>query len=87
VNQQIRISPVRVIDQDGEKMGIMEVDEARSAAEERGLDLVEVAPTARPPVCKIMDYGKYKYEQAKQAKAAQKKQHHVHVKLCFAAAR
>jgi translation initiation factor IF-3 len=58
----------------------MEVYEARTIAEERGLDLVEVAPTARPPVCKIMDYGKYKYEQAKQAKEAKKKQHQVHVK-------
>jgi len=80
VNYQIRISPVRVIDEDGEQLGIMEVDEARSIAEQRGLDLVEVAPTARPPVCKIMDYGKYKYEQAKQAKEAKKKQHQVHVK-------
>ena len=80
VNRQIKISPVRVIDDDGEQLGIMEVDQARTIAEERGLDLVEVAPTARPPVCKIMDYGKYKYEQAKQAKEAKKKQHQVHVK-------
>jgi translation initiation factor IF-3 len=80
VNHQIKISPVRIIDEDGEQLGIMEVYEARTIAEERGLDLVEVAPTARPPVCKIMDYGKYKYEQAKQAKEAKKKQHQVHVK-------
>ena len=80
VNYQIRISPVRVIDEDGEQLGIMEVDEARSIAEQRGLDLVEVAPTARPPVCKIMDYGKYKYEQAKKDKEAKKKQHQIHVK-------
>jgi translation initiation factor IF-3 len=80
VNQQIRISPVRIIDEDGEQLGIMEVHAARQIAEERGLDLVEVAPTARPPVCKIMDYGKYKYEQAKRDKEAKKKQHQVTVK-------
>jgi len=80
VNQQIRISPVRIIDEDGEQLGIMEVHAARQIAEERGLDLVEVAPTARPPVCKIMDFGKYKYEQAKRDKEAKKKQHPVTVK-------
>ena len=80
VNHQIRISPVRVIEEDGGQLGILEVDEARSIAEQRGLDLVEVAPTARPPVCKIMDYGKYKYEQAKKDKEAKKKQHQIHVK-------
>ncbi len=80
MNQQIRISPVRIIDEDGEQLGIMEVHAARQIAEERGLDLVEVAPTARPPVCKIMDYGKYKYEQAKRDKEAKKKQHQVTVK-------
>ena len=80
VNQQIRISPVRIIDEDGEQLGIMEVHAARQIAEERGLDLVEVAPTARPPVCKIMDFGKYKYEQAKRDKEAKKKQHQVTVK-------
>jgi translation initiation factor IF-3 len=80
VNSQIRISPVRVIDEDGEQLGILEVNEARNLAEERGLDLVEVAPNARPPVCKIMDYGKYKYEQAKKEKEAKKKQHTVQVK-------
>ncbi len=71
---------MRVVDEDGEQLGIMEVDEARTAAEERGLDLVEVAPNARPPVCKIMDYGKYKYEQAKKEKEAKKKQHQAQVK-------
>jgi translation initiation factor IF-3 len=80
VNHQIRISPVRVIDEDGEQLGILEVHAARQIAEERGLDLVEVAPTARPPVCKIMDYGKYKYEQAKREKEAKKKQHQTAVK-------
>ena len=58
----------------------MEVHEARRTAEERGLDLVEVAPNARPPVCKIMDYGRYKYEQAKKEKEAKKKQHHIAIK-------
>lgn len=71
---------MRVVDEDGEQLGIMEVDKARTAAEERGLDLVEVAPNARPPVCKIMDYGKYKYEQAKKEKEAKKKQHQAQVK-------
>lgn len=80
VNFQIKISPVRIIDEEGEQLGIMEVDEARRIAEERGLDLVEVAPNARPPVCKIMDYGRYKYEQAKKDKLAKKKQHQVTVK-------
>ena len=80
VNFQIKISPVRIIDEEGEQLGIMEIDEARTIAEERGLDLVEVAPNARPPVCKIMDYGRYKYEQAKKEKQAKKKQHQITVK-------
>ena len=65
VNDRIRISPVRLIDVDGEQIGIVSTDEARSIADDRGLDLVEVAPNSRPPVCRIMDYGKYKYEQAR----------------------
>jgi len=80
VNYQIKISPVRVIDDEGAQLGIMEVHEARQIAEERGLDLVEVAPNARPPVCKIMDYGRYKYEQAKKEKEARKKQHQITIK-------
>ncbi len=80
VNRQIRISPVRVIDPDGVQLGIMPIEQALAAAEERGLDLVEVAPNARPPVCRIMDYGKYKYEEARKARLARKKQHQVHVK-------
>ncbi|MFS8636621.1 MAG: translation initiation factor IF-3 [Gemmatimonadota bacterium] len=80
VNRQIRISPVRVIDPDGVQLGIMPIEEALAAAEERGLDLVEVAPNARPPVCRIMDYGKYKYEEARKARLARKKQHQVQVK-------
>ena len=69
VNRQIRISPVRVIGGDGEQLGVLAIDEALAIAEERGLDLVEVAPMARPPVVKIMDYGKYKFEEAKAARA------------------
>jgi translation initiation factor IF-3 len=80
VNERIRISPVRLIDETGEQVGIVPTDEARSMAEERGLDLVEVAPNSRPPVCRIMDYGKYKYEAARKAREARKKQHTVTVK-------
>jgi translation initiation factor IF-3 len=76
----IRLSPVRVIAPDGAQLGILSVDEAIQAAEARGLDLVEVAPMARPPVCRIMDYGKFKFEQAKAARAAKKKQHSVQLK-------
>src|SRR5690349_20807076 len=80
VNRQIRISPVRVIADDGEQLGVLPIDEALAAAQARGLDLVEVAPLARPPVVKIMDYGKFKFEQAKAARAAKKKQHVIHLK-------
>ncbi len=80
VNQQIRISPLRVIAPDGAQLGILDRDTALAAALERGLDLVEVAPLARPPVVRIMDYGKYKFEQAKQARQAKKKQHIILLK-------
>ncbi|MDB4876202.1 MAG: infC [Gemmatimonadetes bacterium] len=80
VNRQIRISPVRVIGADGSQLGILEVDVALRMAEELGLDLVEVAATARPPVVRIMDYGKYKFEMAKQARQAKKKQHVIELK-------
>jgi translation initiation factor IF-3 len=80
VNRQIRISPVRVIGPGGEQLGVMPVDEALAAALDRGLDLVEVAPMARPPVVKIMDYGKFKFEEAKAARAAKKKQHIIQLK-------
>ncbi|MBX3145513.1 MAG: translation initiation factor IF-3 [Gemmatimonadales bacterium] len=76
----IRISPVRVISDAGEQLGVLTIDEAMAIAEERGLDLVEVAPMARPPVVKIMNYGKYKFEEAKAARAAKKKQHVIEVK-------
>ncbi len=71
---------MRLIDAEGGQLGIVSIEEARAAAEASGLDLVEVAPTARPPVVRIMDYGKYKYEQARKAREAKKKQHHVRVK-------
>ena len=80
VNRQIRISPLRVIAPDGSQMGILDVETALAAAQEQGLDLVEVAPTARPPVVRIMDYGKFKFEQAKMARVAKKKQHVIHLK-------
>jgi len=80
VNRQIRISPIRVIAPDGAQLGVLTVEEALAAAQERGLDLVEVAPLARPPVAKIMDYGKFKFEEAKAARAAKKKQHVIHLK-------
>lgn len=69
-----------MIDVEGEQLGIMPVEQALATAEERGLDLVEVAPNARPPVCRIMDYGKFKYEEARKARQARKKQHTVQVK-------
>jgi translation initiation factor IF-3 len=80
VNKQIRISPIRVIAADGAQLGIMDVETALAAAIEQGLDLVEVAPMARPPVARIMDYGKFKFEQAKMARQAKKKQHVIHLK-------
>ncbi len=80
VNDQIRISPIRLIDADGEQLGIVSLDEARNRATEAGLDLVEVAPDARPPVCRLMDYGKFKYEEARRAREAKKKQHTMQVK-------
>jgi len=69
-----------VIGADGSQLGILEVDAALSMAQELGLDLVEVAAAARPPVVRIMDYGKFKFEQAKQARLAKKKQHVIHLK-------
>ena len=80
VNRQIRISPVRVINPEGEQLGILTIERALEIAEEMGLDLVEVAPLARPPVCRIMDYGKFKYEEQRKAREARKKQHHVQLK-------
>ncbi|MDX1492883.1 MAG: translation initiation factor IF-3 [Longimicrobiales bacterium] len=80
VNEQIRISPVRLIQDDGEQIGIVSIDEARERAEDRGMDLVEVAAEARPPVVKMMDYGKFKYEADRARREARKKQHTIKVK-------
>ena len=70
----------RVVGEDGEQLGVLPISEAQKRADEAGLDLVEVAPTAVPPVCRIMDYSKYKYEQEKREKEARKKQKIVHIK-------
>jgi len=71
---------VRVIGDDGQQVGVLTAREALTLAQSKGLDLVEVSPTARPPVCRIMDYGKFKYEQNLRARKAKKKQHHTHLK-------
>lgn len=74
VNRAIRAREVRLIDEEGQQLGVVSLRDALSVAEERGLDLVEVAPGARPSVCRIMDYGKFKYEQSKKEREARKKQ-------------
>ena len=74
INEQIRDREVRLIGEDGEQLGIMSARDAYFKAQEAGLDLVKIAPTAKPPVCKIIDYGKYKYELARKEKEARKKQ-------------
>jgi translation initiation factor IF-3 len=79
-NEKIRFPNIRVIDSEGEQLGIITPKEALAIAQEKGLDLVLVSETASPPVCKIMDYGKYKYEQDKKLKEARKKQHNADVK-------
>ncbi len=80
INEQIRDKEVRLIGADGEQLGIVSSKEAQRLAEEAGLDLVKIAPTAKPPVCKIIDYGKYRYEQARKEKEAKKKQKTVELK-------
>src|SRR5881296_2878988 len=80
VNERIRVPQVRVIGDDGQQVGVLPVREALALAQSKGPDLVEVSPTARPPVCRIMDYGKFKYEQNLRARKAKKKQHHTHLK-------
>ncbi|MGA2507602.1 MAG: translation initiation factor IF-3 [Chitinispirillaceae bacterium] len=80
MNNEIRVARVRVISNDGEPLGILPVGDALIKAMTAGLDLVEISPSADPPVCKIMDYGKFKYEKAKKAKEAKKKQHVMHLK-------
>jgi translation initiation factor IF-3 len=80
INERIRVPQVRLIDEAGQMLGVVNTRDAMEAARERGYDLVMVSPNASPPVCRIMDYGKYKYEQSKKARKAKKKQHVVHVK-------
>lgn len=80
INEQIRDREVRLIGEDGAQLGIMSAREALKIAEEAGLDLVKIAPTAKPPVCKIVDYGKYKYEQTRKEKEAKKKQRIIEIK-------
>jgi translation initiation factor IF-3 len=80
INDQITAEEVRLISQDGEQLGIVPLEEALEKAADSGVDLVEVAPLAKPPVCKIIDYGKMLYEAAKKEKEAKKKQHTISVK-------
>ncbi len=79
-NRAIRAKEVRVIGPDGNHIGVLNIKEALSLAEEYGMDLVEISPNANPPVCKIMELGKYKYQLSKKEKEAKKKQHVIHVK-------
>jgi len=80
INEQIRDKEIRLIGDDGEQLGIVSAKEAMKIADERHLDLVKISPTANPPVCKIMDYSKYKFDMAKKEKEARKKQKIVSVK-------
>ena len=80
INEQIRDKEVRVVSETGEQLGIMSSKDAQKLADEQGVDLIKIAPTAKPPVCKIIDYGKYRYELARKEKEAKKKQKTVEVK-------
>ena len=80
INEEIRDREVRVVSDDGAQLGIMSSRDALKLAMERNLDLVKIAPSATPPVCKIMDYGKFRFEQAKKQKEAKKNQHVVEIK-------
>ena len=80
INEQIRDREIRLIGENGEQLGIMSAREAMKRAQEAELDLVKIAPTAKPPVCKIIDYGKYRYEMARKEKEAKKKQKIIEVK-------
>ncbi len=80
INERIRVPKVRLIGADGQQIGVVETDEARRIAREADLDLVEVAADSRPPVCKLLDYSKYKYEQEQKAKQARKHQQQVNVR-------
>lgn len=80
INEEIRDREIRLISEDGEQLGVVPCKEAQKMAEEKELDLVKISPNAKPPVCKIMDYGKYKYELAKKEKEAKKKQKIISIK-------
>jgi len=80
INEQIRDREVRLIDSDGEQLGVMPSRDAQHLADEKRLDLVKISPTAKPPVCKIMDYSKFKFEQSKKEKEARKKQRTIDIK-------
>jgi len=80
INEQIRDREVRVVGENGQQLGIMSSREALQMAEEAGVDLVKIAPTAKPPVCKLVDYGKFKYEQTRKEKEARKKQRTIEIK-------
>ena len=80
INEEIRDKEVRLIGADGGQLGVMSAAEAQRHADEAGLDLVKISPTANPPVCKLMDYGKFRFEQAKREKEAKKNQHVVEIK-------
>lgn len=80
INEDIRVKEVRLIDETGENRGVVSIKEALAAAEEAGLDLIEISPQANPPVCKILDIGKYKYEMQKRKAEAKKKQKVVEIK-------
>ena len=80
INDEIKAKEVRLIDVDGNQLGVVSIKEAFAKAEEKNLDLVEISPQAKPPVCKIMDYGKYRFEQAKREKETRKNQKIVNIK-------
>jgi len=80
INERIRVPEVRLIDENGDQVGVIPTEQALSRAQEQDLDLVEVSPTSKPPVCRILDYSKYKYEQEQKAKAARKHQQQVNVR-------
>ncbi len=80
INRKIRAPKIRVIGANGEQIGVLSVPEALKISEEEGLDLIEIAPNASPPVCKIMDYGKFRYDQTKREKESKKSQHQIKVK-------
>ncbi|QNO16707.1 translation initiation factor IF-3 [Alkalicella caledoniensis] len=80
MNEEIKVKEIRLIDEEGNQVGVTATKEALKTAQAKNLDLVEIAPQAKPPVCRIMDYGKYKYEQSKREKEARKNQHVITVK-------